>query len=58
MTPEEFFMYLIIALVILTPIAARLYRRLTLNRTTQMLREQLQQSQGPRTTTPPSEPPR
>ncbi|MCC6965085.1 MAG: hypothetical protein IT391_02215 [Nitrospira sp.] len=41
MTPEEFFMYLIIALVIMAPIGARLYRRLTLNRTTQMLREQL-----------------
>jgi hypothetical protein len=47
MTPEEFFMYLIIALVIIAPIGARLYRRLTLNRTTQMLRDQLKQSQGP-----------
>ena len=58
MTPEEFFMYVLVALVVVTPIVARLYRRLTLNRTTQMLRDQLQQSQGPRTTTPPSEPPR
>ncbi len=58
MTPEEFFMYLIIALVIIAPIGARLYRRLTLNRTTQMLRDQLKQSQGPQTTTPPAEPPR
>ncbi len=58
MTPEEFFMYLIIALVIIAPIGARLYRRLTLNRTTQMLRNQLKQSQGPQTTIPPSEPPR
>ena len=48
----------LIALVIIAPIGARLYRRLTLNRTTQMLRDQLKQSQGPRTTTPPSEPPR
>ncbi len=58
MTPEEFFMYLIIALVIITPIGARLYRRLTLNRTTRMLREQLNQSQGNRSTATPPEPPR
>ncbi len=58
MTPEEFFMYLIIGLVIIAPIGARLYRRLTLNRTTRMLREQLKQSQEPKVTTTPSEPPR
>ena len=58
MTPEEFFMYLIIALVIVTPIGARLYRRLTLNRTTQLLREQLHQAQSGQSATPPSEPPR
>ena len=58
MTPEEFFMYLIIALVIVTPIAARLYRRLTLNRTTQMLREQMNQSQPNPPATTPTEPPR
>jgi len=58
MTPEEFFMYLIIALVIVTPIGARLYRRLTLNRTTQMLREQMNQSQPSRSATTPPEPPR
>ena len=52
MTPEEFFMYLIIALVIMASIGARLYRRLTLNRTTQMLREQLNQSQSKWTTPP------
>lgn len=57
MTPEEFFMYLIIALVIIAPIGARLYRRLTLNRTTQLLREQLNQSQSnPSRTTPPESP--
>lgn len=55
MTPEEFFMYLIIALVIITPIGARLYRRLTLNRTTRMLRDQLNQPQGSRSTTTPPE---
>ncbi|HQY56932.1 MAG: hypothetical protein KA240_06370 [Nitrospira sp.] len=58
MTPEEFFMYLIIALVIIAPIGARVYRRLTLNRTTQLLRDQLKQSQATQTTPPPSEPPR
>ncbi|MCC2639797.1 MAG: hypothetical protein K0S45_210 [Nitrospira sp.] len=57
MTPEEFFMYLIIALVIIAPIGARLYRRLTLNRTTRMLREQLNQQQGNRPTTIPPEAP-
>ncbi|MBA2485636.1 MAG: hypothetical protein H0V35_05985 [Nitrospira sp.] len=55
MTPEEFFMYLIISLVVITPIAARLYRRLTLNRTTRMLRDQLNQSRDNRTTVTPPE---
>ncbi len=58
MTPEEFFMYLIIALVIIAPIGARLYRRLTLNRTTQMLREQLNRPESNQSTTTPPEPPR
>ncbi len=58
MTPEEFFMYLIIGLVIVAPIGARIYRRLTLNRTTRMLREQLNQSQGAPSTVPRPEPPR
>jgi hypothetical protein len=58
MTPEEFFMYLIIALVIIAPIGARLYRRLTLNHTTQMLREQLHQSQTHQSPPSPPEPPR
>lgn len=31
-SPEEFFMYLIIALIILAPLAARLYRMLTAGR--------------------------
>ncbi|HEU4685243.1 MAG TPA: hypothetical protein VFS39_12140 [Nitrospira sp.] len=48
MSPEEFFMYLIIALIVLVPIGARLYRRLTLQRTQQMLREQFGQGQGDR----------
>ena len=58
MTPEEFFMYLIITLVIIAPIGARLYRRLTLNRTTRMLRDQLNQPPPRRTTITPPEPPR
>lgn len=37
---EEFFMYLTIALIILVPLSARLYRRLTMKRTADMLREQ------------------
>ncbi len=58
MTPEEFFMYLIIALVVLAPIGARIYRRLTLNRTTQMLRDQLNQSRSNQSTPTPPELPR
>ncbi|MDP9131663.1 MAG: hypothetical protein M3M98_00830 [Nitrospirota bacterium] len=55
MTPEEFFMYLIITLVVITPIAARLYRRVTLNRTTRMLRDQLNKSRDNRPTVTPPE---
>jgi hypothetical protein len=55
MTPEEFFMYLIIALVIIAPIGARIYRRMTLHRTTQMLREQLNQSPSGQSTKNPPE---
>jgi hypothetical protein len=40
MSPEEFFMYLTIGLIVLMPIAARLYRRMTLQRTRRMLQEQ------------------
>ena len=40
MTPEEFFMYLIIGLIVVVPIGARVYRRLTLGRTQNMLRKQ------------------
>lgn len=58
MTPEEFFMYLIIALVILAPISARLYRRLTLHRATRLLRDQMNQSQANPSAVPPAEPPR
>ena len=43
-SPEEFFMYLTIGLIVIMPIAARLYRRLTLQRTQKLLREQFGQS--------------
>jgi hypothetical protein len=39
-SPEEFFMYLTIGLIVIAPIVARLYRRLMLQRTQKMLREQ------------------
>ncbi|MDH4185820.1 MAG: hypothetical protein OEV08_02370 [Nitrospira sp.] len=47
MSPEEFFMYLTIGLIIIVPIGARLYRRMTLQRTQQMLRDQFAQQKGP-----------
>ena len=37
---EEFFMYLTIALIVLVPLGARLYRRLTMKRTAAKLRAQ------------------
>ncbi|HVG02505.1 MAG TPA: hypothetical protein VM842_06410 [Nitrospira sp.] len=58
MTPEEFFMYLIIALVILAPISARLYRRFTLHRATRLLHEQMNQSKATSSVASPTEPPR
>ncbi|MEW6542133.1 MAG: hypothetical protein AB1411_00820 [Nitrospirota bacterium] len=39
-SPEEFFMYLTIALIALVPISARLYRYFTAGRTKRMLREE------------------
>lgn len=47
MSPEEFFMYLTIGLIVLVPIGARLYRRMTLQRTQQMLRAQFGQQKEP-----------
>lgn len=38
-SPEEFFMYLTIALVIIIPIGVRLYRKLTLWRLKAQLRQ-------------------
>jgi hypothetical protein len=40
MSPEEFFMYLTIGLIVLAPLGARVYRRVTLRRTQALLREQ------------------
>ena len=51
---EEFFMYLTIALIVLVPLSARLYRRLTMKRTAALLREQF----GTETTKQDSGPPR
>lgn len=43
MSPEEFFMYLTVGLIVLVPIGARIYRRMTLQRTQNMLRKQFGQ---------------
>ena len=45
-SPEEFFMYLTIGLIVIAPIGARLYRRMTLERTQKMLREEFESRQG------------
>lgn len=42
-SPEEFFMYLTIALIVLIPLSARLYRYLTMKQVTRMMREQFGQ---------------
>lgn len=47
MSPEEFFMYLTIGLIVLVPVGARLYRRVTLAKTQAMLQEQFGQSPTP-----------
>ena len=44
MSPEEFFMYLTIGLIVLIPIAARLYRYFTMRQVTRMLRQQFEQT--------------
>lgn len=44
MSPEEFFMYLTIGLIVLIPIAARLYRYFTMRQVTRMLRQQFDQT--------------
>jgi hypothetical protein len=43
MSPEEFFMYLTIALIVLVPISARLYRYFTAGQVKRMLHEEFAQ---------------
>jgi hypothetical protein len=43
MSPEEFFMYLTIALIVLIPISARVYRYFTVRRVKRMVREQFRE---------------
>ena len=40
MSPEEFFMYLTIALIVLVPVTVRVYRYLTARQVQQMLRQE------------------
>lgn len=40
MSPEEFFMYLTIGLIVLVPISARIYRYFTAGQVKRMLREE------------------
>ncbi len=40
MSPEEFFMYLTIGLIVLVPVSARLYRYFTAGQVKRMLREE------------------
>ena len=39
LSPEEFFMYLIIALVVIIPVSVRIYRRLRMSRLKAQLKE-------------------
>lgn len=41
LSPEEFFMYLIIALIVMIPVSARLYRYVTAKRVAHIVEEQL-----------------
>jgi hypothetical protein len=43
-SPEEFFMYLIVTLIIVIPVSARIYRYLTAKRVAQMVDEQFGRS--------------
>jgi len=45
-SPEEFFMYLIVGLIIVIPVSARLYRYLTAKRVAQMMDEQFGRPPG------------
>ena len=46
-SPEDFFLYLTVALIIVIPLSVRVHRYLTKGRATRMLREQLGQASGP-----------
>lgn len=47
LSPEDFFMYLTVALIIIIPVSVRVYRYLTRNRAAKLLREQFGQSASP-----------
>ena len=48
LSPEEFFMYLTIALIVLVPVSVRVYRYVTARQMRRMLREQFgQQADAP-----------
>lgn len=49
-SPEEFFMYLTVALIVLIPLAARVYRSVTARQVKRMLRVQLGQQEEGKTT--------
>lgn len=49
-SPEEFFMYLTIGLIVLIPIAARVYRYVTARQVKRMLREQFGRAEEGKTT--------
>ncbi|MBI5410859.1 MAG: hypothetical protein HZA21_02595 [Nitrospirae bacterium] len=46
MSSEEFFMYLTIALIVMVPVSARLYRYFTAGRVKRMLHEEFARPKG------------
>lgn len=46
MSPEEFFMYLTIALIVIVPVSARIYRYVTAARVKRMLRDMAGQDES------------
>lgn len=48
MSPEEFFMYLTIALIILVPVSARVYRYFTAGQVKRMLQEEFPETKSGR----------
>ena len=45
-SPEDFFLYLTVALIVIIPVSVRILRYLTRNRAAKVLREQFEQSPG------------